>query len=138
MTGRASWSNSESASLSASIALRGRAPARTPGWDFQSRNGSWRSIAAASPWAMPTVVAQRFLSTSLSYALLKRGRHARGMFDISPDHLIGLYAGLVALPLALISLKLRRSHAVPGTVLGASVLMAMSAAIHLGLVLTHL
>jgi hypothetical protein len=87
---------------------------------------------------MPTVVAQRFSSTCLSYALLKRGHHARGMFDISPDHAIGLYAGLVALPLALIALKLRRSHAVPGTVLGASVLMAMSGAIHLGLVLTHL
>jgi hypothetical protein len=60
------------------------------------------------------------------------------MFDISPDHAIGLYAGLLALALALIALKLRRPGGVPGTVLGASVLMAMSGAIHLGLVWTHL
>jgi len=60
------------------------------------------------------------------------------MFDIAPDHAIGLYAGLIALPLALLGLKLRRAtQLVPGTVLGASVLMAMSGAIHLGLVLTH-
>jgi hypothetical protein len=61
------------------------------------------------------------------------------MFDISGDHAIGLYAGLLALPLALLAIWLRRARtAVPGTVLGASVLMAMSGAIHLGLVSTHL
>lgn len=59
------------------------------------------------------------------------------MFDIAPDHAIGLYAALVALPLALLALKLRRPRGIPGTVLGASVLMAMSGAIHLGLVWTH-
>lgn len=59
------------------------------------------------------------------------------MFDISPDHAIGLYAGLLALPLALLALKLRHPR-VPGTVLGASVLMAIAGAIHLGLVWTHL
>ncbi len=59
------------------------------------------------------------------------------MFEIAPDHAIGLYAGLAALPLALFALKRRRPRAVPGTVLGASVLMAMSGAIHLGLVWTH-
>jgi hypothetical protein len=58
------------------------------------------------------------------------------MFDISPDHAIGLYAGLFALPLALVALRLRRPH-VMGTVLGASVLMAIAGAIHLGLVWTH-
>ena len=60
------------------------------------------------------------------------------MFDISADHAIGIYAALVALPLALIALRLRRPRNVPATVLGASVLMAMSGAIHLGLVWTHL
>jgi len=61
------------------------------------------------------------------------------MFDISPDHAIGLYAGLFALPLALIALRLRPARRlVPGTVLGASVLMAVSGAIHLALVTTHL
>ena len=60
------------------------------------------------------------------------------MFDIAPDHAIGLYAALIALPLALLGLKLRRARLlVPGTVLGASVLMAMSGAIHVGLVWTH-
>jgi len=60
------------------------------------------------------------------------------MFDIAPDHAIGLYAGLLALPLALFAMRLRRPSLVPGTVLGASVFMAMSGAIHLGLVWTHL
>ena len=60
------------------------------------------------------------------------------MFDIAPDHAIGLYAGLLALPLALLALRLRSSaRTVPGTVLGASVLMAIAGAIHLGLVWTH-
>ena len=60
------------------------------------------------------------------------------MFDIAPDHAIGLYAGLLSLPLALLVLKARRAaRTAPGTVLGASVLMAMSGAIHLGLVWTH-
>jgi hypothetical protein len=60
------------------------------------------------------------------------------MFDIAPDHVIGLYAGLLALPLALIAIRLRPSrHGVPGTVLGASVLMAMAGAIHLALISTH-
>ena len=60
------------------------------------------------------------------------------MFDISPDHAIGIYAGLLAVPLALTALRLRRPRHVPGTVLGASVLMAVAGAIHLGLVWTHL
>ncbi|HEY8634459.1 MAG TPA: hypothetical protein VIO34_05810 [Candidatus Dormibacteraeota bacterium] len=61
------------------------------------------------------------------------------MFDISPDHAIGLYAGLVALPVALVALLLSPSRRnVPGTVQAAAVLMAMSGAVHLGLVSTHL
>lgn len=60
------------------------------------------------------------------------------MFDIAPDHAVGLYAGLLALPLALIAIRLRPGRRrVPGTVLGASVLMAMSGAIHLALISTH-
>ena len=58
------------------------------------------------------------------------------MFDIAPDHAIGVYAALAVLPLALLVLRLRRL-AIPATVRGASVLMAMAGAIHLGLVLTH-
>jgi hypothetical protein len=61
------------------------------------------------------------------------------MFDIAPDHAIGLYAGLLALPFALIAIRLRPARRrVPGTVLGASVLMAMAGAIHLGLIASHL
>ncbi|HET7421815.1 MAG TPA: hypothetical protein VFL27_15655 [Candidatus Dormibacteraeota bacterium] len=59
------------------------------------------------------------------------------MFDIAPDHATGLYAAVIALPAALLALKLRRPRDVPGTVLGASVLMAMAGAVHLGLVWTH-
>jgi hypothetical protein len=61
------------------------------------------------------------------------------MFDISPDHATGLYAGLVALPFALIVLWLRRARkSVPGTIQIASVLMTVAGAIHLGLVPSHL
>ena len=61
------------------------------------------------------------------------------MFEIAPDHAIGIYAGLLALPIALIALRLMPGrHAVPGTAQAAAVLMAMSGAIHLGLVSTHL
>jgi hypothetical protein len=60
------------------------------------------------------------------------------MFEIAPDHAIGLYAGLLALPIALIALRLMPArHSVPGTAQAAAVLMAMSGAIHLGLVSTH-
>jgi hypothetical protein len=61
------------------------------------------------------------------------------MFDISGDHAIGLYAGFIALPVALIVLLLRPARrSVPGTVQAASVLMAMAGAIHLGLIPSHL
>jgi hypothetical protein len=60
------------------------------------------------------------------------------MFDIAPDHAIGIYAGLLALPLALVAIRLRPARRrVPGTVLGASVLLAMSGAVHLALISTH-
>jgi hypothetical protein len=60
------------------------------------------------------------------------------MFDIAPDHAIGLFAALVALPLALTAVRLRPARRqVPGTVLGASVLLAIAGAIHLGLISTH-
>lgn len=58
------------------------------------------------------------------------------MFDIAPDHAIGIYAALLVLPIALLAFRIR-GVAVGGTVRGASVLMAMAGAIHLGLVLTH-
>lgn len=61
------------------------------------------------------------------------------MWDIAPDHATGLIAGLVMLPLAVATvLARRRARAgVPGTVLVASVLMAVAGAIHLGLVPSH-
>jgi hypothetical protein len=61
------------------------------------------------------------------------------MFDISSDHAIGLYAGLIALPIVLVVMRLMPAHrAVPGTMRAAAILMAMAGAIHLGLVSTHL
>jgi hypothetical protein len=60
------------------------------------------------------------------------------MFDIAPDHAIGLFAGLLALPIALAAVWFRPARrTVPGTVVGASVLMFVLGAIHLGLVATH-
>ena len=61
------------------------------------------------------------------------------MWDISPDHAAGLYAGLIALPLALVVLRLRPARRVlPGTAQAAAVLMAVCGAVHLGLVPSHL
>jgi hypothetical protein len=61
------------------------------------------------------------------------------MWDISPDHATGLYAGLIALPLALLALRLRPARRrLSGTAQAAAVLMAVCGAIHLGLVQSHL
>jgi hypothetical protein len=61
------------------------------------------------------------------------------MFDIAPDHAVGIYAALLVLPVALFVLRMRRAaRYVSGAVRGASVLMAVSGAIHLGLVGTHI
>jgi len=61
------------------------------------------------------------------------------MWDIAPDHVSGLFAGLLALPLALLALRLRPSRRLlPGTAQAAAVLMAVCGAIHLGLVPSHL
>lgn len=61
------------------------------------------------------------------------------MFDIAPDHAIGLVAGLLSLPLALTAVLARRDRrTVPGTTLAASALMFVVGAVHLGLVASHL
>jgi len=60
------------------------------------------------------------------------------MWDIAPDHVAGLYAGLLALPVALVALRLRPArHLIPGTAQAAAVLMAVCGAIHLGLAPSH-
>src|SRR5260370_20643221 len=129
---------SASASSRAFTGLPRRVRERMQVWVFRSRGGSSSSTGVASWWAPPTVGAPPFSSTFHSYRLLKQGRHDRGMFDIAPDHAIGLYTGLLALPLALVAIRLRPARRrVPGTVLGASVLLAMSGAVHLALISTH-
>ncbi|HET7466801.1 MAG TPA: hypothetical protein VFL29_09045 [Candidatus Dormibacteraeota bacterium] len=61
------------------------------------------------------------------------------MYDIAPDHAIGLLAGLIAAPLAILAVRLSRMHrALPGTVQIACVLMAVTAVIHLALIPHHL
>ena len=61
------------------------------------------------------------------------------MWYISPSHAIGLLAGLLALPVALVAVRLHpRRRSVPGTVRAAAVLMAVSGAIHLALIQHHL
>jgi hypothetical protein len=77
--------------------------------------------------------------TFRSYRVLRVDAQPEVMFDIAPDHAIGLYAGLLALPIALIVLRLRPARrSVPGTVQAAAVLMTVAGAIHLGLVPSHL
>src|SRR6267143_1578283 len=111
---------------------------QAPALDCRSPGGSWISITAGS-WRVNERGAARQCSwTFRSYAALKYERDIGRMFNIATDHAIGLYFGLLALPLALIAIRLRPArHIVPGTVLAASVLMAMSGAIHLGLISTH-
>jgi hypothetical protein len=95
-------------------------------------------MAASSPPAAQTA-GRASSSTCLSYGVLRYGTDAGVVFDIAPDHAIGLYAGLLALPVALIALRLMPgSRSVPGTVRAAAVLMVMAGVIHLALVSTHL
>ena len=58
------------------------------------------------------------------------------MFDIAPDHAIGLFGGLLLLPVALLAIR-RRHPQIPGTLQAVSVLMAVAGGVHLGLVWTH-
>jgi len=59
------------------------------------------------------------------------------MFDVAPDHAIGLYTGLLALLAALGTLRWRGKTVTPGTAAAAAALMATSGGVHLGLVWTH-
>src|SRR6266853_6222664 len=94
-----------------------RTPITELGLDCQSLAGSPTSTMAASSLPTAPMVARVCLSTCRSYDLLRYGVDDEDMFDISPDHAIGLYAGLVALPIALIVMRLMPAHrAVPGTV----------------------
>jgi hypothetical protein len=61
------------------------------------------------------------------------------MYNINPEHAIGLIGGLVALIIALVMLRLHpRWRSVPGTVRAAAVLMVVSAGVHLALIPQHL
>src|SRR5438093_6497329 len=61
------------------------------------------------------------------------------MFDVSPDHAIGLLAGLVAAPVALVVLPRQPGWTkVAGTLRGAAVLLLVTGAIHLALIPPHL
>ncbi len=61
------------------------------------------------------------------------------MYNVNPEHAIGLIGGLVALIIALATLRLHpRWRAVPGTVRAAAVLMVVSAGVHLALIPQHL
>ena len=58
------------------------------------------------------------------------------MFDIAPDHAIGLFAGICVLPFALLAMRVRRVD-MTATVRGASLLLTIAGGVHLGLVWTH-
>jgi hypothetical protein len=61
------------------------------------------------------------------------------MYNVSQAHAIGLIAGLVALPVALLTLRRQRGwNAATGTMQAAAVLMFVSGAVHLGLIGHHL
>ena len=61
------------------------------------------------------------------------------MYSVNAAHAIGLVAGLVALPVALLVLRRQKGWpAATGTTQAAAVLMAVSGAVHLGLIGHHL
>jgi len=61
------------------------------------------------------------------------------MWSVSASHAIGLIAGLLALPIALLAMRFHpRRLSVPGTVRAAAVLMAVSGAVHFALIPHHL
>jgi len=61
------------------------------------------------------------------------------MYNINPEHAIGLIGGLVGLIVALATLRLHpRWRSVPGTVRAAAVLMVVTAGVHLALIPHHL
>ena len=61
------------------------------------------------------------------------------MYDVAPSHAIGLYAGLLALPVAVLLVRVSGPHRrAPGTVQIACVLMAVTGVVHLALIPDHL
>jgi hypothetical protein len=61
------------------------------------------------------------------------------MYNINPEHAIGLIGGFVALIVALATLRLHPQwRSVPGTVRAAAVLMVVTAGVHLALIPHHL
>ena len=61
------------------------------------------------------------------------------MFSINPEHAIGLFAGLLAVPIALIALRFHPAWSrATGTVRVAAVLMAVTGAVHFALIPHHL
>src|SRR3954471_11879377 len=95
-------------------------------------------VAGSSP-AMRCLAARRFSSTFHSYGVLRPGLDHRGMFSISPEHAIGLVAGSLSIPIALLALRRHRAwREAPGTVQAAAVLMMFTAAVHLALIGHHL
>src|SRR6266550_2970417 len=96
-------------------------------------------MAAVSLRARQSSAVRRFWLTSRSYRVLKPRLHSGAMFDINPEHAIGLIAGLVALPVALLLLRRQRGwEEATGTAQGAAVLMAVTGAVHLALIGHHL
>ena len=61
------------------------------------------------------------------------------MYDVSPEHSIGILVGLLAVPIALLVLPRQAGwRAVTGTARAAAVLMVVTGAVHLGLIGHHL
>src|ERR1700693_5034869 len=96
----ASPPRSANTSSSASTAPTAHARAMVRGWDCQSRAGSSNSTAAGSSPARERMAERPCTWTCLPYVVLRCGHDADVMFDIAPDHAIGLRAGLLGVPLA--------------------------------------
>src|SRR5438270_8878247 len=96
-------------------------------------------MAAVSLRARQSSAVRRFWLTSRSYRVLKPRLHSGAMFDINPEHAIGLIAGLVALPVALLLLRRQKGwREAAGTAQGAAVLMVVTGAVHLALIGHHI
>jgi hypothetical protein len=77
--------------------------------------------------------------TSHSYAVLSSATDSGGVFSVSSAHAVGLVAGLIAVPIALVALRFHPGwRTAMGTVRAACVLMAVSGAVHLALIPHHL
>src|SRR5438270_7761361 len=130
-----------SVSASSSGSTRPTLPGATaePDLDSPSHAGSRTSTTVASSPRTDPTAARVFSLICLSYRALRTRADDGPMYDVAPDHAIGIYAGLIALAVAVLAVRRGGRHRKqPATVQIACVLMAVTAVVHLALIPEHL